>query len=159
MADIHIIEWVSSWIIFYWRISHLLSHNSGMAFIACFLQQKSTTIWWLQFSMLCIPLYRPLFLPYLTRWAGTQGSNLTDFKFFVKDVNERTSLRYPRLYKLGQESKLFNLGTFGWVLVRGIVISLFFFFMTYLTMNEMEQERLRYMTHNSWLTPSIKMMW
>ena len=83
MADIHIIEWVFSWIIFYWRISHLLSHNSGMAFIACFLPQKSTTIWWLQFSMLSIPLYRPLFLPYLTRWAGTQGSNLKDFKLFV----------------------------------------------------------------------------
>ena len=54
-------------------------------------------------------------------------------------MNERTSLRYPQLYKLGQDNKLFNLKTFGWVLVRGLIISLLFFFMTFLTMNEMEQ--------------------
>ena len=71
MADIRITEWVFSWIISCWRIFHLLSLNSGMVFTACFLQQKSTMIWWLQFSMLFIPLYLPLSWPYSIRWDFT----------------------------------------------------------------------------------------
>ena len=55
-------------------------------------------------------------------------------------MNERTSLKYPELYILGQEGKLFNLVEFTKILAKGFLTSIFLFFVTYFTVHEMESQ-------------------
>ena len=90
MEDIHTIEWVSFWIISSWRIFHSLSLNFGTEYIACFLQRKSMTIWWLQFSMLFTLHYHPLSLLSLTRYDyGFESHSRHFFLIFRMWMNGR----------------------------------------------------------------------
>ena len=69
-----------------------------------------------------------------------------------KDVNERSSLKNPSLYKLGtlqlfsifdansgHNDSLFNMKRFWFILVRGFLISIFFFIVSYFSLEEMEE--------------------
>ncbi|NWY05968.1 AT8B1 ATPase, partial [Nothoprocta ornata] len=49
----------------------------------------------------------------------------------VKDVSDRLSLRFPRLYVLGQKDLLFNYRKFFVSLIHGIITSLIIFFIPY----------------------------
>lgn len=53
------------------------------------------------------------------------------FFLFIKDVSDKLSLRFPRLYVLGQRDLLFNYKKFFVSLLHGAVTSLIIFFIPY----------------------------
>lgn len=53
------------------------------------------------------------------------------FFLFIKDVSDKLSLRFPRLYVLGQRDLLFNYKKFFVSLLHGAVTSLIIFFILY----------------------------
>lgn len=58
-------------------------------------------------------------------------SNFLFFFSFIKDVSDKLSLRFPRLYVLGQKDLLFNYKKFFLSLLHGAITSLIIFFIPY----------------------------
>lgn len=60
-----------------------------------------------------------------------QFTTFFSFFLFIKDVSDKLSLRFPRLYVLGQRDLLFNYKKFFISLLHGAVTSLIIFFIPY----------------------------
>lgn len=73
-------------------------------------------------------------LNFLLSEVHTQNKKLLQLFFFcsiIKDVSDKLSLRFPRLYVLGQKDLLFNYKKFFRSLLHGAITSLVIFFIPY----------------------------
>lgn len=67
-------------------------------------------------------------------------SHDTDDISHIKDVNDRSSLRYPSLYKPGQQNLLFNKRQFFLCTLQGLGTSFLLFFIPYGAFSVMVKE-------------------
>lgn len=65
---------------------------------------------------------------------------LTVYMCFLQDVNDQNSLRYPSLYKPGQQNLLFNKRQFFLCTLQGMTTSFLLFFIPYGAFSGMEKE-------------------
>lgn len=66
--------------------------------------------------------------------------SLYQHQYFLQDVSDQHSLRYPSLYKLGQQNLLFNRRQFFLCALQGLTTSCLLFFIPYGAFAAMEKE-------------------
>uniref|UniRef100_A0A671W4U2 Phospholipid-transporting ATPase n=1 Tax=Sparus aurata TaxID=8175 RepID=A0A671W4U2_SPAAU len=104
---------------------------------------------WSYFRMcnfLCYFFYKNFAFTLVHFWYGffcgfsAQVRILPDLSVFLKDVDDRTSLRYPGLYKPGQQNLLFNKRLFFLCTLQGMGTSFLLFFIPYGAFSVMVKE-------------------